>query len=260
MSLSRRDFMKLFGVSVASLLLSRCQSLPGLTSTPRPTKTPEGPTITCYDMAIPPTPTPPPVETMVGCYEPTMPPVATPTSAFLAARGRLRVCWLNFGEVSRQAYSDPDNALGEQLLADHRAALDELVAAGELSAPVADLVHEAYGAAVYHVWRTAAPITCYIIGPDNYTVASVGVLVQQSEVLGEAAAAGTIDPETLAIAQTALEHDLAFFALSDEDLRLLYEQANGSGQGLPPFDELDLELTPEAHEAAFFILGLLAGE
>ena len=60
MDFSRRDFMKLVGVSVASLALTRC-------SLPLP----------------------------VSCYAPLPPP--TPT---LTSRDRLRECWLRFNDLA----------------------------------------------------------------------------------------------------------------------------------------------------------------
>jgi hypothetical protein len=235
MPLTRRDFMKLFGVTAASILLTRCQGL--ATETP-------------------PTPT---------CYAPTAPPIDT-RSISSSARERLRLTWLRFGELSQKTISgeNPDNALGQQMAADHRAALDELVTSGEISASVADLVQESYAAAVYHVWRSNAPITCYAPRMVDYAPSSAGVLVKQSEILNQIAAQGTIDPATLASAQTALEHDMAFYALSDADIQTLYDrlikESQEEGQSIPSFDALQLELTPEARDAARFILDLLTGK
>ena len=109
-------------------------------------------------------------------------------------------------------------------MANHRAALDELVAAGELDAAVADLVQEAYAAAVYHVWRSNAPITCYEPMMVDYAPTSAAQLVQQSAVLAEMAAKGDLNPDTVAIVQKTIQHDLAFEALSREEVDALYEK------------------------------------
>jgi hypothetical protein len=147
---------------------------------------------------------------------------------------------------------------------DHRTALDKLVTAGELSPAVADLVQEAYTAAVYHVWRSNVPITCYEPVIVDYSPSSAGILVKQSEILGQIARQGTIDPETLAKAQTALEHDMAFYDLSDADLQALYDRlimdSQAAGQPVPSFEALQLELTPDARAAAQFILDILTGK
>jgi hypothetical protein len=103
MSLSRRDFMKLVGVSVASLALMRCRFIP------------------------------------VTCYAP-LPPSPYPTGLPLTAKDRLRLCWLSFGDLTQATIEESnqgntDNTFGQQLVAKHRLALDELVTAGELPPP-----------------------------------------------------------------------------------------------------------------------------
>ncbi len=232
MSLHRRDFMKLFGISIASLYLNR-------------SCIPSTPTVTCY--------TPAPIVT------PTLPPT---TAA--SARGRLRLYWLRFGELAEKSREDTENKLGNELITGHRAELDELVANGEISASAADLVQEAYAAAVFHVWRSSAPITCYLTSGPVYSPTSANVLVEQAAVLSQIAEQGTIDPDTLAKAQTALERDMSFYALTDEEVQALYERLRKeneqTGQPLPPFEELSLELTPEAQEATQFIVDLLTSK
>ena len=187
MSISRRDFMKLFGVSVAGLALTRCRFAPFAT---------------CY-APMPPTPTVPP-----------------------SALERLRLCWLSFGELAQatvaefnqvvQPSEEPipqtviegvkptavlktasENAFGRQLSARHRQALDEIITTGELTPAVADLVQDAYDAAVYHVWRSNAPITCYAPVIVNYAPVSADTLVRQSDVLSGLASQGNIAPQTL---------------------------------------------------------------
>lgn len=227
MSLSRRDFMKLVGVSVSSLMLTRCR-LPLVTT----------------------------------CYLPTLPPTEPPTP-----RGRLRQCWLSFGELAQATLEESDlgttdNLLGQTLVADHRLALDELVASGELTPSVADLVQEAFDAAVYHVWRSNALITCY--EPSimvDYGPASAEVLVRQAEVLEEVASQDVIDPATINAARAAIEHDMAFYALTNEEVSRLYEKLTAewqdNNQSPIGFDQVDLEITPDAQAAAEFIISLL---
>jgi hypothetical protein len=236
MSISRRDFIKLFGISVASLMMTRCRIGP--------------PIATCY-APLPPTDLPP-----------------TPPAT---ARERLRWCWQRFGELAQatrdqasQSNGSGEDTLGQQMVADHQAALDELAASGEVTATVADLVQEAYNAAVYHVWRSNAPITCYEPMIVDYAPASAGALIQQAEVLNGIAAQGIIDPQTLATAQAALEHDLAYYTLSDADLQALYDrvlaEAQANGQPIPSFDALQLGISPEVKTAAQFIIDLLTGK
>jgi hypothetical protein len=240
MPIHRRDFMKLLGVSVASLYLARCR--PQSLQTVEPIETEA---YTCYEA-------PPPTD------------LPTPEPTISSARERLHVYWLRFDELAKRSPEDTENKLGGELIVGHRATLDEVVASGEISAPVADLVHEAYDAAVYHVWRSNASITCYEPVIVDYAPTSAGVLVEQSEVLNQVAAQGTIDPETLAKAQAALEHDMAFYALTDEEVQALHDQliknSQEAGQPIPSFEELSLELTPEAKEATQFIINLLTGK
>ncbi len=232
MPLHRRDFMKLLGVSIASLFLTRCRS-------------PFEPQTTCYAAVA-------------------ITPSIMPTNRASSTRGRLRLYWLRFGELAEKSREDSENKFGQELFAGHRAALDELVVNGEISAPVADLVQEAYGAAVEHVWRSNAPITCYEPMRVDYTPSSASVLVDQATALNQIAEAGTVDPATLAKAQSALEHDLSFYALTDEEVQELYgrliKQSDETGQPMPSFEALTLELTPEAKEATQFIVDLLASK
>jgi hypothetical protein len=230
MTLSRRDFMKLVGVSVASLALTRCNFPIG---------------VTCY-APLPPSP------------YPTEPP-----------HGRLRACWLSFGELARRTQEaaeqgNSDDTFGQGLSAEHRAALDEIVTSGELTAAEADLVQEAYDAAVYHVWRSNAPITCYEPMMVDYAPVSANILIEQSAALDEIAAQGTVDPATLETARAALEHDMAFYALTDEEVSNLYDRIvtewQTQGRATPSFNDLDLEITPDAQAAAQFIISLLTSQ
>jgi len=232
MNLSRRDFLKLFGVSVASLMLTRCK------------------------VSLPFTPTP-------TCYAPLPPTAVTPAAA--SVRERLRQCWFSFDDVARDARENQSTeaTLGQQLTVEHRAALDELVARGEISASVADLVQEAYDAALYHVWRSNAPVTCYEAVMVDYAPTSAQILVNQSEALEQIAAQGTIDPSTLETARAALEHDMAFYALTEKEVQALYDrlyQEHADDYDFPAFEALPLDLTPDVRAAAQFILDLLTGK
>jgi hypothetical protein len=243
MPVPRRDFMKMFGVSLGSLLLTRCQKA----KIPEPSETPF---VLCYEMIL----------------EPTATEACTPP---LSARGRLRLCWLRFdklAEKTREAVDQgnggwEEDPVGARMIADHRAALDELVAGGEVAASVADLIQEAYEAAVFHLWRSNVPMTCYEPMIVDYAPAGAQNLVNQSETLAEMAASGTIDPATLIKARLALEHDLAYYALTDADVQALFDQIlkeyQESGAAIPSFEELQLELTPDVKTAASFLLFLL---
>lgn len=240
MPISRRGFISLFGVSVASLLLSRCK-WPQL-SRQDPTEIPTA-----------------------ACYAPTQPPELEPTpTKFLSARERLRAGWLSFDRVAQKtvdasAHPGDDNgsAYRVELSTSHRSALDELVAEGTLSKVVADLIQEAYDAAIYHIWRSNVPITCYMTTGLAYTYESASILVRQSEILNQIAVNDKIDPETLVKARAALDHDLAFYSLSEAETQELYKQLSAGGVGYPAFEDVDLAVTPEVKAAGEFIIGLL---
>jgi hypothetical protein len=252
MPLSRREFMKTFGVGLASFILASCQS-----NRQKPAEVEKTPTD--------------PVPPMIGCYEPTM-VIPTHTPIFissLAPRERLRACWLSFTELAARTKSGENDFMegsetgpfGAQLAADHRLALDELEAAGELQPAVADLVQEAYEAAVYHVWRSNAPITCYRMMEPNYAPTSAAQLVQQSALLAEMAAKGDLNADTVAMAQKAIQHDLAFESLSDDEVIALYKKLYNEHQQnkteIPTFEQVELEATPEVEAAAKFLAELL---
>jgi hypothetical protein len=180
-------------------------------------------------------------------------------------RNRLRECWLKFDWLAERAQDWGNYEKGEQarddLVADHRAALDDLVAAGELDTAVADYVQEAFTAAVYHVWRANCGMTCYEAMPaPDYTPFTSSQLVQQADLLAEN---GDLDQDTVAQAQAAIEREIAFLSLSDVETQALYDEliaAAGDTYDYPPFDELELEITPEAAEAACFLVELLLEE
>ncbi|MGD1992908.1 MAG: hypothetical protein PVI59_06920 [Anaerolineae bacterium] len=180
-------------------------------------------------------------------------------------RGRVRDCWSRLSWLEEQAQDWDHPERGEealdQLRADHRAALDDLVAAGALDAGVATEVQAAFEEAAYHVWRANAPITCYEpVEPPDYVPAGAAQLARQAEILVEMAEAGSVAPEILAQAQAAIERDVAFLSLTYDERTALYEEVRAEGSPYPTFNELDLEIPPEAAEAARFLIDLLVGK
>lgn len=180
-------------------------------------------------------------------------------------RGRLRNSWLDLDELAAQAQSGKKD-YGQQALADataaHRQILDELVTAGELSPEVADHVQAAFDGAAYHVWRSNAPITCYEPVLIDYRPSSSGQLAQQAALLAELAGSGEVDAVAVAQAHAAIERDITFLNLSSAEVNVLYAQiqAQSAQAGIPDFDQVPLDITPEAAEAARFLVDLLLGE
>jgi hypothetical protein len=151
----------------------------------------------------------------------------------------------------------------QQLAAQHRSALDKLVAEGELSPEVADELQTAYDAATYHVYRSHAPITCYEPMIVDYAPTSSDQLTTQADLLAEMSDQADLDPATVALTQAGIERDIAFLSLSMDERNALYDaliEAGNEGTPIPPFDQLELEITPEAREAARFLVDLLLEE
>jgi hypothetical protein len=180
----------------------------------------------------------------------------------------VRSCWQRFDWLEEQASDWSDYEKGDkardQLKAEHRAALDELVAGGELEAAVADQVQEAFAEAAYHVWRANCGMTCYepMMGPE-YTPYASSQLVAQAELLADLADDAAIDQEAVTQAQAAIARDVAFLGLSSQEEKALYDAliaAAGDGYDYPTFDALELEITPEALKAASFLTELLLEE
>jgi hypothetical protein len=177
-------------------------------------------------------------------------------------KSRLRDCWLSLEKLAQQTQKDFEQAeqMNQGLLEDHRSALDDLVAAGEIHSAAADQVQIAFEEATYHVWRSNAPITCYEAVLVDYTPTSSQQLKQQITLLTEISEQGDIDERTIAQVQKAIERDIAFLSLTDEETQSLYEKlipAAGDTYDFPSLDELDLEITPESIEAAHFLVELL---
>jgi hypothetical protein len=224
MTLTRREFIRLVGITMAGAVLTSCskQALTESTATPASTMIAKNP------------------------------------------RLRVRAVWLRLDELLQIASNHVANSeqLKDQLVADHQSAINDLVAANGLKPEVAVQVQEAFQAAAYHIWRSYC-CTCYepMAGP-NYTPASSDQLVTQSEILDEMAQKGKIDPAVVAEVQATIERDIAFLALTDLDTQALYEkirQAAGETNPIPKFDNVELQIPPESVEAAHFLVDLLLG-
>jgi hypothetical protein len=186
------------------------------------------------------------------------------------AREKLRNYWLSFGDLAQETIRESTRGVTtqapyyQQLTSGHRATLDELIAAGKLTSAVAELVQEAYTAAVYHVWRSNNSMTCYAPVMVDYAPTSAEILIQQADILQKIANQGIIDPQTLEAARAAIEHDLAFYTLTDEEVNRLYAQLvadwQAQGKSLPAFSAVDLEITPDIKAATQFIIGLLTNK
>jgi len=163
------------------------------------------------------------------------------------SRTRLRNGWLSLARLDREAQADAEeiDRVRSELVLDHRAALDDLVAGGELDAGVADQIQVAFSEAAFHVWRKKAPITCYIVYPVE-AVAREDVL-KQLEVLSEISVG--LDPRVAKQVQVAIARDIAFF-----------EALAAGGKGgdlLEQFEAHEIEVGREAIEASHFLVDLM---
>lgn len=178
---------------------------------------------------------------------------------------RLRDAWTGLEELARDAKDlERGEKTHDKLVADHRAALDALVKAGQLEAAPAEDMHVAFVAASAHVWRANAPITCYLPMPEpDYRISSASDLASQAEALAELAGRSRIDPATVAQAQAAIERDMAFLSMSDQDREALMDslrQAAGSNWNWPTLEQLDVDISPESAQAARTLADLLLGK
>lgn len=241
MSPSRREFIKQFGIALAGLLASRCVPR-------RSTPTPQ---ILCYQMvALTPPPTADPTRQAEALQDAAaagdLPPEATRQALAAFSRERLRACWLGLDALAERA---ADMEKGEwtlkSLTAEHRLALDDLVSLGELSEAVAAQVQIAFDEAAYHVWRSHAPITCYIASPPE--MGPRNDLVQRAQTLMDVQ---DVDQATVEQVKSALERDIALLALLKSDHPDAAQLAEQWAAG-------EIQVDAETVAAAQFLIDLL---
>jgi hypothetical protein len=224
---------------LASLLTTRCLPQTACYEPVKPSPTP--PTPTCYTVV--PTPSPQPSVGQGKEWD------------------RLRQPWHELDHLARDAPDlDRGQKTHERLVADHRSALDKLVAEGELDPVVAEEMQAAFEGAAYHVWRANAPMTCYEVMAPDYQVESSSDLARQADLLTEMAEQSAIDEATVAQAQAAIERDIAFLAMTADDQLVFIEkvqEAAGDSYDYPSLAELDTDVPPESVQAARILVELL---
>ena len=191
----------------------------------------------------------------------------TPSTAQRAqaaiGRERLRACWLQLQQLATVTAKDGNRGenMRTSLIAEHQSALDDLIPLGEIQPAVAEQVQVAFDGAAYHVWAASVPIICYKETPINYKPASSEQLARQSALLAEMAQGSSWTRETVARAQAAVERDIAFLNLPDDEVQAMYDElmkASTNGQ-YPTFDQVELQIPPESADAAHFLVELLLG-
>jgi len=222
MTHDRRSFIKRFGVTLGSLIVSG--SLPGC-----------GP--------------------RKGKMETDRSSNTRPLSA--PEWGQLRQCWLdlrdldvpeilgnNIIEAMRQ-HTNVRALARDSLAKDHRAVLEALIEKGHLEEPIARQMQTAFEEAASQVISSAG--SCYAFPPFERKVRED--LMQRTVALNKTSA--DLDPATVAKAQAAIAQDLTFFATLNEghyDYSLLDKD----------FTARHLTASPEALEAARLLTRLLA--
>jgi hypothetical protein len=152
--------------------------------------------------------------------------------------------------------------LRDALVAQHRIALYRLVATEGLDLEVAEDLQAAYEGAVYHVWRANSKPTCYepALLPD-YTTESRSDPASQAQVLAEMAERSAIDEAAVARVEAAIEHDIAFLAMSAGDQEAFVEsvrKAAAVGEVYPELADLDMKVPESSLAAARILVQLLA--
>ena len=263
----RRVFMRNIGIALASLTTLSCAPLELMRKTPIVTcyapPPPLTPTLmpTCYTI-VPPTQTP---TAVVACYEVAPLPTGTPPPPAMAFDSpeweHLCKLWYSFDELAKEA---ADLEVGQKALeeatAKHQETLDALVQTGQLNAAVADEMQTAFAEASWHVWRSNAPITCYIPVPyPDYEFESKYSLVKQAELLEEMAGRSGIDEATVAQALAAIERDIAYMMLTEKARKAIREEAMQAGdqEDWPKLEQIDLDVPDECRQAAAILVGLL---
>ncbi len=183
MSTTRRDFIINLGISIASLVLTRCASYqdPSTNRLERPSAN-DSVEHERANLTVASTPTtnlsqkPKPIfnerRSVQGAIRPAHKHTMTPSewmecdpcnNPSLPAYGRLRLCWENLYLLERHLYDPYRSSVSprEMLIDCHNATLKDLVAMGELSQEGAHEMHEAFLAAIQYVLTNSIEMTCY---------------------------------------------------------------------------------------------------
>jgi len=211
MRTSRRDFMKSIAITLASLAMTRCNPLQITTSSPK---------------------------------------------------DRVRDCWLRLDWLAEQTRNaglmrGEKSEVQKQLLLEHEQALSEWVNTGELDRAVSYAMQNAFKEATIYVQNlSAVTVTCYEamsaevldqMRAEQRVESVQADLIRQAELLQSYT--GSIDSDTLAVAQQAIARDITFLSaeLRNDQLKELYQQ----------YESGELEVHPINLEAARLLAEIL---
>jgi hypothetical protein len=210
---NRREFIRSFGVALLAIAggrsLAGCRRGTEAVDAPRP----EG---DAAATASPPT-------LVAGAPDAVTAPVATAADAAASdasvtdVRARVREMWLALVPepteedwLAWQGTEAPDPRPARE--AAHRAALDALVAAGNVRAPVAELLQLAFVEVSFHAWRLRIGATCYDPTQLGWQMQqSRQRLCERARLLDELVRGGSVSADATADARAALARELAVY-------------------------------------------------
>jgi len=155
-----------------------------------------------------------------------------------ASWDRLRQGWLQLRGITPESDCDARKEA-------HRRVLDELVAAGELDATVADTMLRAFSEAVDHLQNSFE--SCYFVLPVEFGVRRD--LLEQTEMLEQVG--GDLDAAVLEKVRAAIARDVAFFGAAEDEEK--------TAEVFALYQSGEIETSAEDVEAARILAALLLG-
>jgi hypothetical protein len=179
MRTTRRDFIKSFGISLATIIITRCV----------------------------------PFQSESDTHEVNPVPSNTPKAASISPEERIRECWLNLEVLAKKAREDGEHA-GEvrgELVNEHQAALLIMINSGDLDPNIAQEMQTAFEQASSHVEGINSNFVMCYESIETTSFFARDDLIQQADVLQELSA--DIDPSVLEEIQTTIAYDITYFDL-----------------------------------------------
>jgi hypothetical protein len=173
----------------------------------------------------------------------------------LTARERLKNCWCIFkkmeGTVNGVKFTTlvlPGNISASQAGDEHQAAIQDLIASGELGVSVADVIHKTYIRIVYYMVYAHSTTMCYRGTFRPFNPLRAEMLFEQLNLLEQIRSLGTVDPETIEKLRSSIEYDMTYFAMSAEEENAFHSKVD-TVENFPFFDKLfELRLKDQIDE------------
>ena len=180
MKTSRRDFIKSLGISLATIMITRCAPFHSETE---------------------------PLEVMAT-------PSDTPKATVFPPEERIRECWRNLDLLAREARKDGEHSskLWSTLVNEHQAALLIMVNSGDLDMKVAQQMQNVFKRAANHIEGIYSTFVMCYESMETTLFFARDDLLQQAEVLQEFS--DDIDHVVLEEIRTAIAYDITYFELA----------------------------------------------